>query len=487
MANKAVILTANQDRLPPDEVLETAAKGHTAIGTAFMDNGELIVQKQSSPFTTATVKELHDQTKAVALVTIFQQMETPIDEANIQPFEEKEDTSDGGTLTHLAVFVEGELPKYGIPKQPQTAERDWFEKAFLPLVKAYVETDKEPSIAGCMTYLRTQAVTGALKSSLGERGVIKVFAETGDILTIEKGESLTKGEWGDVSFSKEKEAPTTAKVTSLFSKGKAKTEDAPAPSPSKEPEPKKDDKTIIHQSEPEKKTETAVGVTGAYPPPPEGRVWARPVHSVRSHNKSFKKELQSMIGGLPKGWPTMEWFAVEKTKLPHKKWELKDQGAISSALEKAKNGKEFTAEDARKGLVPDGMQKDFKDKFLPSIQKYVETPNLPTMEELQADENKHPTWYDKTGIHIQDSLNLPPNKLEELDRDYHALYVLRMRALTNLVVKSIHEHPPKTQEVVENTIVEKTGTSDAERKKNLANLNKDLVKSNTKSLFRKTG
>lgn len=483
MANKAIIVVKNKGQLIPDATVEKIIAGHTAIGTAFLDeNNELIVQKQAAPFALDTVKKYQDETKDIATVTIFQTMETPIDEANIQPFVEETEEENGGVTTHFAVFVEGDVSKYALPKQPQTAERQWFEKCFLPFLKSYSDfAGDKISIKGFMDYLST--MKSDVEKTIEGRGAIKIIAETGEILTFAKGNEQFSAEWGNTSsgYSEGKfpaEAETTKKVTSLFAKAKPKAEQ-PAATPPKE------DKTIIHQPDPEKKGDAAV-ITPVAPQAPEGKVWARPIAMIRNNDKAMKKALNDRHGGCPKGWKHMEWFAIDKNKLPHKHWEVKDETAISSALTKAKNGDEnkVTPEQMRQGLMPAQMQKDLKDKFLPSVAKYTETPNLPTMEELQADENKHPTWYDKTGIHVQDTLGWPPAKVEELDRDYHAAFVLRQKAIVSMLVKMMHEHPAKKEDTTEQeTVPEKTGTTEDERRQNLANLNKDLTKTKTKSLF----
>jgi hypothetical protein len=499
MANAARILTKNQNQLVPDKAIEKAMEGHTAIGTAFVDeNGELVVQKQAAPFEAATFKQYQEEIKPHAIITVFQRLMAPINVAHVQPFVVEDEEKDGSLTTHVAIFVEGNLDKYALPKQPQTAEAQWFHKTFEPLVTAYGDTTKEPTIAGFMDYLRLPDVKGALEASLEGRGCIKVLSETGEIMTFTSGDAAFKADWGEVSngytegtFPAKEESAAKGKVKSLFGGKGTITPKAqePAPTPPKEEPKKDDDKTVIHQPPAEKKTDTAVAVIGADPQPPEGKVWARPVAKIRNHNKTLKKKVQGMLGGLPQGWPTMQWFAVDKAKLPHRDWEIKGETAISSALEKAKNGDEnrVTPEDMRKGLMPPQMQKDLMDKFLPSVAKYTETPNLPTMEELQADENKHPTWYDKTGIHVQNTLGWPPEKVAELDRDYHAAFVLRQKAITSMLVKMIHEHPPAKKEDQEPEIVpEKTGTTEEEKRKNLANLNKDLTAKKGRSLFRKS-
>ena len=490
MANKASIVTKNQNQIVPDTALDKVMVGHTAIGTAFIDNGELVVQKQPAAFEKGTFQEYQNEGRALAIVTIFQSMETPIDEANVQPFVEETENEDGSFTTHFAVFVEGDLSKYALPKQPQTAEKQWFEKAFLPLLKAYAEQAKgDPTIAGFMDYLRLPAMKNSLEACFEGRGVIKVFAETGEILSFSKGAASFKADWGEVSSGYSEgtfpaqETETKKKITSLFAKAKPKAEVAPAET--KPAEEKKDDKTVIHQPEPTPKTETAV-ISSATPDPGEGKVWARPVAMIRNNDKAMKKALNHLIGGNPKGWKHMEWFAVEKTKLPAKNWEMKEETAFSAALDKAKNGKgpEITPEQMRQGMVPPKQQADFKEKFVPSVAKYTESPNLPTMEELQADENKHPTWFDKTGIHVQDTLGWPSDKVAELDRDYHALFVLRQKAIVGLLVKMMHEHPPAKKEDEQPEIApEKTGTTEEERRQNLAKLNQDLT--TKKSLFSK--
>lgn len=469
MANKAIILTKNIGQLPPDVACEKAMAGHNVIGAAFVEDGELIVQRQASPFDLETLKEFQNEYKGSAIITIFQTMDTPINEGNIQPFSVEED---GKTL--LAVFIEGEYERYAKPKETASAERRWFDTAFMPLLKAYSEQKgEEASVKGFMDYLDDPAMRKTLEESTTGRGVIKVLAETGEIKAFSKGEGQFKSSWGEVSHGySEGEFPATEKKASkFFGSRKAKAEAPPAEVKPIEEKPKETDKTVVHKQEESKKTETA-SITPVLVAR-VGHVFARPIAEIRKHDKRMKGLLMGVLGGLPKGWKSMDYFEIPKDKV-NRNWELKDQTAISAALEDAKNGKSS----AQQGLIPPKMQEDFKKIFLESsdIKKTMQgVQTLPSIEQLQSDENKHPTWYDKTGIHVQHTFNWPRAKLDELASQYLPLYKLRAEAITNMLIKQMHEHPKKEEIPSDDVVHEKSTTTPEQRQENLKNLNQDLV------------
>lgn len=492
MANKAVILTSQASETVPEADFSKAMKDHNAFGTAFVADGSLNVLSQPSPFDVESFKKLEDELKSLNATYIFQTMTTPINVADVQPFTLDED--DG--TTKLAVFIEGDYDRYAKPGEVASAERQWFETVLKPMLGTYAEgAGESASIDGFFKWLEKPENAALIKESTATRGVIRLLSDSGEFKTFTKGTGFKVHPWGEVShvegeFPEKVEAPAKkSAVLGLFKKAAAaKAEEAPTEPAKPEPEKKEDDKIIIHKTEEPKKTETAS--VPSVPGLPAGKVWARPIRSVRNHNKTMKKTLENMLGALPKGWPSMDWFAVDAAKVKDSKnWELKEQGPIAEALTKAKNGKEdkLTAQAARAGLVPPKQQEDFKNIFMksPEIVKAMETPTLPTIEELQAIENKDPTWYDKTGIHVQDTLNWPATKIEDLDRNYHELFRLRQQAITNMLIKQLREHPPaeKTKETPEEVVSEKTGTSEEEKRKNLANLNKDLVPPKKTSIF----
>jgi hypothetical protein len=452
MSNKAIVVTKNQGQLIGEAALSKAMEGHNAIGVAFVHEGELVAQKQPSPFDAESVKALQDEYKGNAIILCFQTLQSPINEEHVQPFEMADD--DG---TQLAVFIDAEVGSYATPKQPQTAEYQWFEKVFKPMFAQYVEKQGDKaSLDGFVQHMQLLSTKGDLGATLGKRGVVKVLAATGEISTFNVGEGMFKDVWGEVSHgysertfppAEVEQSGAKKKVLSLFGK-KTKAEEPAAPPPVEPEKPAEEkpegDKTVIHQPEPEKKAETAVVELPAAAAR-QGYIMARPKEQIRKNDKAMKKALGEVYNhGLPKGWKDTDWFEIPVAKL-NNKWEKRGETAISSALEKAK---EMTPQKAQIGLVPETQMKAFKETFMtsPSITEHMKDPSLPTMEKMIQAENKHPTWFDKTGIHVQDTLGWPPEKVEDLEKNYHDLYILRRIAINNMLVKMMLEHPPAKKE-----------------------------------------
>jgi hypothetical protein len=433
----------------------------TVMGYAAFSDGAVLAERDGTPMSWEEFDEWQKGYLNDTLLVHLGNYPTKFDSRDAQPlilFQEGdgEDTDPKDTDPSLLAFIEGDFSQT-VPNSYQRSPESYInDEVLIPMLNAYFEKASDPSIDDFLGTLNTkQAEDNVLGTCV--RGEIKILGDTGEIKTFSKNALGGKFAWGSMSqtfgfglsesgneltnkggfkktFKKKGAAAEVVKVehttetkTTITADGNKTVEQ----------------KTVIHKQEETPKSDTVVLK--------EGYVLARPMPGLtKSERKAWinKRNNNQLITGWNSGnaGEGCPYIAVHKDNLGSVgKYQLKDETAISAALEKAKNGKSAEqAADPR--VIPETQNTAFKNVFQKSAQ-YTKVMSgvqgLPTMAELDEDEKKYPTFFDKTSLHLEETLRWSDDMKMDLIRNYPNIALAYMKALNRAVTKNLLEHPPK--------------------------------------------
>lgn len=457
MANKANLLQRNTGQDVSEAAFNAASAGHNVFGCGMVVNGVLMTQHQDEPITYARFKELIQAFNDAAIICYFGTHSKDSSKDDIQPYCLGDDKD-----TKLAVFLAGDYSSFARAGSSRPSEFHAHEKGVLPQFHKYYESVKageEVTIKGFMDYLESPDVSKAMINLSTSYGVLKIMGDTGEIKTYPQSQHYGKFPWGDMadvngfeekSFPEKKEEKSNP-LANFFGK-----KVSPEASKTSVPPIKTEEKKVVPI--PEKKDDKKELTVEEVLLP--GMVMARPSTALNKDKTKQKWYQQKHGPNLIKDWQKRPWVAI-KAEDVDQMTEVKDLTAFQSALNKAIEMKEKQAEANKAAqllattVVPPKMKEDFKNIFLQSkeISSTLEgVQTIPTIEALNDDEKKTPTFFDHTGLHVEQTLNWSMAKLEELHRDYLPIYKSLLKAYRVRLVKALREQPKKEKAAVPETV-----------------------------------
>lgn len=453
----ATLLQKNKGQLIPKDVYEQASKDCNTMGVAFVmsseDTKELVYQfrdHNDGVMDWDNFNSFQEEFKDEAVLFFLGEMKDGYFQEDVQPFVIIEDDGKG----QVVAFIEGDYSNMVNTGSNRTPEYHMKDKVLVPALEKYLENSKEPSLDGLMQYAGSPEVRKTILEASAGRCVVKLLAATGEITTFTRGAEAGRFDWGEISNPPVKaEEPKKRSFADMFKKkSEAKAENK---------KPVEEQKTVIHKVEEPKKTEAAVIDSAA----PAGKVWARP--KAGTPDKAMKKWNEKFVGGLHKGWKDRPWVAIDP-KQADANTEFKDQMVAALAKAEAEknskssvpfvknlDNKHIPSVASDVPIIPPTQLEAFKKTFLEhaDIKKLMEgVQGIPTPEQLKAFEKKYPSFFEKTGVHIQQTLGWPHHKRADLCVNYPHLAAVLLSGVSNELCKMLNEHPNKEEEKAEEPV-----------------------------------
>lgn len=459
MANKANLLQRNTKQDISEAAFKAAADGHNVFGCGMVINGVLMTQHQDKPIAYEEFKSMIKEFNEAAVICYFGTHTKDTSKDDIQPYCLGDDKD-----TKLAVFLAGDYSSFARAGSSRPSEFHAHEKGVLPQFHKYYESVKageEVTIDGFMSYLERPECAEHFIGMPTSYGVIKIMGETGQIKTYTQSKHYGKFPWGDladVNGFEEKGFPTGKEeekinlLSNFFGK-KVSTE----ASKTSVPAIKTEEKKVVDIPKKEEYKHKELTVEELLQP---DMVMARPSSALNKDRYRQKWYQQKHNANLIRDWQKRPWVAI-KAEDVDQMTEVKDLTAFQSALNKAIEIKEKLQEENKTAqlvastVVPPKMKEDFKNIFLQSkeISSTLEgVQTIPTIEALNEDEKKIPTFFDHTGLHVEQTLNWSMAKLEELHREYLPIYKSLLKAYRVRLVKALREQPKKEKAVVPESV-----------------------------------
>jgi hypothetical protein len=461
----------------------------TCIGMAFIEDGEVIVQGQPSPFSLATLSDFQKQFQDKDILFFFGKSDGEMTDEDVQPFPLilTGDAKDRKCL--LAGTLDGDYSLYHKPEHTAPAEAFAMLDIKERLDMLWAAADEDIGVFWKMLG-KNAKFTEFFNDITRERGELTLLASNGEFKTFSKGNTLGGTfEWGSVSNIldyQEGEFPAKEKpVSTGFAAGKKVVKKKPAATvePSKE-EATPARSTVLHAPAAAAKAATSVPATGNG----NGQVLeAKKVPFQRCpkglSSEKTKNWLNHYVGRCPQGWRDMvkngQWMQVKRIDatqpVEYREVQYKDFRELAHAVGHqpmpdapdkagaAEAAKDITEKTFEKNVapihkpaaekthaVPPKQLEAFEKNFMTSVDMKAlreeiaknGTPVL-TPEFIQDLEFKGQTYSDLTKRDLREFLYMKEEKRKVLRQGYGELFDLAVAGLISMLHKYMPEESKK--------------------------------------------
>lgn len=377
-------------------------------------------------------------------------VEDQLKDKNLQPFVLKD--PEGNPM--MAVFIEGDFPKFTLPGTDTTEELNMLQKAIGPVLMDNMELAKG-DFSNFLDRLSSETFEANVSGHIGHRGALVFFPKEGDPISIATNELGREFDWGatsqylgyDPDAVKEQEPKKSSGWGFDFG---AKAEETAPKAPEEQP--------VVPKNEPEVKpikTETAIKPASV----PEVKL-KEEMKTIKVDpkldGKARRRFIRNALGlksneQMPEGWHKKDYEIV----VPISK--LKDFKSAGEAIKSRSTVREAAPVQTKSDLP---LVPVIKDEHKTKVMEFVVASLDANSKAIAGDpktiskiESMFPTFSEATGVQLEDIFKLSYEQRLELTKTYPDMFALlqmeteaKYRDLLKAEAPKTSEEPVKTEE-----------------------------------------